>query len=69
MGGCQSSEQADCWRNNDSSKLISDSPDALPSPAFSLQDSVAFAVDHPDEAATLVGKYGIVQTYCQSSLC
>ena len=43
-----------------SSKLISDSPDAVTALLSHYKDSVAFAVDHPDEAATLVGKYGIV---------
>ncbi len=43
-----------------SSKLISDSPDAVTALLSHYKDSVAFAVDHPDDAATLVGKYGIV---------
>jgi ABC-type nitrate/sulfonate/bicarbonate transport systems periplasmic components-like protein len=43
-----------------SSKLISDSPDAVTALLSHYKDSVEFAVDHPDDAATLVGKYGIV---------
>ena len=43
-----------------SSKLISDSPDAVTAFLSHYKDSIEFALDHVDDAAALVGKYGIV---------
>ncbi len=59
MGAVNPQEQADCRRNYyffSSSPRFSDAVTAL----LSHTELIAFAVDHPDEAATLVGKYGIV---------